>query len=102
MRSTLTLEDDIAVQIERLRKSRDAAPKDIVNKALAVLDEEVDRGKLGQQDGVTRRKQDHRRGGRFVRGFAKTASAPHKSGRPPQQSATRNPISPRTPSRSSA
>ncbi|MBI1251821.1 MAG: CopG family transcriptional regulator [Alphaproteobacteria bacterium] len=83
MRTTLTLEDDVAVQIERLRKSRDAALKDIVNEALrlglkemtakpkkqepfrtsvhhgkllimdvkealAILDEEEDRRKLGQ------------------------------------------------------
>jgi hypothetical protein len=34
MRTTLTLDDDVAVQIERLRKQRDAALKDIVNEAL--------------------------------------------------------------------
>ena len=34
MRTTLTLDDDVAVQIERLRKSRDLALKDIVNEAL--------------------------------------------------------------------
>lgn len=34
MRTTLTLDDDVAVQIEKLRKSRDLALKDIVNEAL--------------------------------------------------------------------
>lgn len=34
MRTTLTLEPDVAAQIERLRKSRDMALKDIVNEAL--------------------------------------------------------------------
>jgi hypothetical protein len=34
MRTTLTLDDDVAVQIERLRKARDLALKDIVNEAL--------------------------------------------------------------------
>jgi hypothetical protein len=34
MRTTLTLDDDVAVQIERLRKSRDMALKDVINEAL--------------------------------------------------------------------
>jgi hypothetical protein len=34
MRTTLTLDDDVAVQIERLRKQRDMALKDVVNEAL--------------------------------------------------------------------
>lgn len=34
MRTTLTLDDDVAVQIERLRKSRDQGLKDIINEAL--------------------------------------------------------------------
>jgi hypothetical protein len=34
MRTTLTLEDDVAVRLERLRKERDATMKDIVNEAL--------------------------------------------------------------------
>lgn len=34
MRTTLTLEDDVAVQIERLRRARDMSLKDIVNDAL--------------------------------------------------------------------
>jgi hypothetical protein len=34
MRTTLTLEDDVAVRLERLRKERDATMKDIVNGAL--------------------------------------------------------------------
>src|SRR5262245_39488776 len=34
MRTTLTLDDDIAAILERLRKSRDASLKDLVNEAL--------------------------------------------------------------------
>ena len=34
MRTTLTLDDDVAVAIERLRRTRDANFKDIVNDAL--------------------------------------------------------------------
>jgi hypothetical protein len=34
MRTTLTLDDDVAVEIERLRKARDASLKDVVNEAL--------------------------------------------------------------------
>lgn len=34
MRTTLTLDDDVAIQIERLRKSRDMALKDVINEAL--------------------------------------------------------------------
>ena len=34
MRTTLTIDDDVAVQIERLRRSRDATLKDVVNEAL--------------------------------------------------------------------
>jgi hypothetical protein len=34
MRTTLTLDDDIAAQIKRLRRERDANLKDIVNEAL--------------------------------------------------------------------
>ncbi len=34
MRTTLTLDDDVAVQIERLRRQRDASLKDIVNEVL--------------------------------------------------------------------
>ncbi len=34
MRTTLTLDDDVAVQIERLRKERDLNLKDVVNEAL--------------------------------------------------------------------
>jgi len=34
MRTTLTLDDDVAVQIERLRKQRDMGLKDIINEAL--------------------------------------------------------------------
>ena len=34
MRSTLTLDDDVAVALERLRRAGDASLKDIVNDAL--------------------------------------------------------------------
>jgi hypothetical protein len=35
MRTTLTLDDDVAAILERLRKSRDASLKDLVNEALS-------------------------------------------------------------------
>jgi len=34
MRTTLTLDDDVAVQLERLRRARNANLKDVVNEAL--------------------------------------------------------------------
>lgn len=34
MRTTLTLDDDVAARIERLRRQRDASLRDIVNDAL--------------------------------------------------------------------
>jgi hypothetical protein len=34
MRTTLTLDDDVAVQIERLRRARNANLRDVVNEAL--------------------------------------------------------------------
>jgi hypothetical protein len=34
MRTTLTLDDDVAVQLKRLRKARDANLRDLVNEAL--------------------------------------------------------------------
>ncbi len=34
IRTTLTIDDDVAVQIENLRRSRDASLKDVVNEAL--------------------------------------------------------------------
>jgi len=34
MRTTLTLEDDVAAKLERLRKTRDMSLKDLVNEAL--------------------------------------------------------------------
>jgi len=34
MRTTLTLDDDVAVQLERLRRARNAKLKDLVNEAL--------------------------------------------------------------------
>ncbi len=34
MRTTLTIEDDVAAELERLRRARDASFKDLVNEAL--------------------------------------------------------------------
>jgi hypothetical protein len=34
MRTTLTLEDDVAIQLEGLRKARDVSLKELVNEAL--------------------------------------------------------------------
>ena len=34
MRTTLTIDDDVAVQLERLRRERDASLKELVNEAL--------------------------------------------------------------------
>lgn len=34
MRTTLTLDDDVAVQVERLRRERDVSLKDIVNEVM--------------------------------------------------------------------
>ena len=34
MRTTLTLDDDVAIQLERLRRARDASLKDVVNDVL--------------------------------------------------------------------
>ena len=34
MRTTLTLDDDVAAMIERIRRAREASLKDIVNEAL--------------------------------------------------------------------
>jgi len=34
MRTTLTIDDDVAVQLERLRRKKDVSLKDIVNDAL--------------------------------------------------------------------
>lgn len=34
MRTTLTIDDDVAIELERLRRARDASLKDVVNEAL--------------------------------------------------------------------
>ena len=34
MRTTLTIDEDLAVQLERLRRSRDVSLKDLINEAL--------------------------------------------------------------------
>ncbi len=34
MRTTLTFDDDVAVQVERLRRDRNASLKDVVNEAM--------------------------------------------------------------------
>jgi hypothetical protein len=51
MRTALTLDDDVAVALERLRRRRDASFKDIVNNAL----------RRGLSDLAMRRKQHARR-----------------------------------------
>jgi len=46
MRTTLTIDDDVAVELERLRRTRDASLKDLVNDALRLgLREMTDRPK---------------------------------------------------------
>jgi hypothetical protein len=56
MRTTLTLDDDVAVQVERLRRERDASLKDVVNEAL--------------RRGLSQMQQKPRKRGRFrTRGF---------------------------------
>jgi len=46
MRTTLTIDDDVAVELERLRRTRDARMKDLVNDALRLgLREMTDRPK---------------------------------------------------------
>lgn len=34
MRTTLTIDDDVAIQLQRLRRERDASLKDVVNETL--------------------------------------------------------------------
>jgi predicted CopG family antitoxin len=34
MRTTLTIDDDVAAELERLRRARDASLKDLINEAL--------------------------------------------------------------------
>jgi hypothetical protein len=34
MRTTLTIDEDVAVQLERLRRARDASLRDLINEAL--------------------------------------------------------------------
>ena len=46
MRTTLTLDDDVAKAIERLRKQRDATLKEIVNEALRVGLEALERPRV--------------------------------------------------------
>jgi hypothetical protein len=46
MRTTLTIDDDVAAELERLRRTRDARMKDLVNDALRLgLREMTDRPK---------------------------------------------------------
>jgi metal-responsive CopG/Arc/MetJ family transcriptional regulator len=47
MRTTLTLDDDVAAALERLRKTRDASLKELINDAL----------RRGLKDMTTQRKQ---------------------------------------------
>lgn len=44
MRTTLTLDDDVAARIERLRRQRDANLKDIINDALRRGLDDLNRG----------------------------------------------------------
>ncbi len=44
MRTTLTLDDDVAAQLERLRKAHRAGMKEIVNEALRVGFKQLARG----------------------------------------------------------
>jgi ribbon-helix-helix CopG family protein len=44
MRTTLTLEDDIAARIKRLRRQSDASLKDIINEALRRGLDDLNRG----------------------------------------------------------
>ena len=44
MRTTLTLDNDVAARIERLRRQRDASLKDIVNEALRRGLDDLSRG----------------------------------------------------------
>jgi len=49
MRTTLTIDDDIAAEIERLRRARDVSLKDVINDALRRgLSEISARPKLGE------------------------------------------------------
>ena len=52
MRTTLTLDDDNAVRLERLRKERDASLKDVVNEAI--------RRGLNQIEEQPKRREPHR------------------------------------------
>ena len=46
MRTTLTIDDDVAAELEQLRRARDASLKDLVNDALRLgLREMIDRPK---------------------------------------------------------
>jgi Arc/MetJ family transcription regulator len=49
MRTTLSLDDDVAARIEHLRRQRDASLKDIVNDALRRGLEDLSRGPKQQQ-----------------------------------------------------
>ena len=52
MRTTLTLDDDVAAIVERLRKARDANLKDIINEAL--------------REGLKRMDEPRRKPARFI------------------------------------
>lgn len=52
MRTTLTIDDDIAAELERLRRERAASLKDLVNDALR-------RGLKDMSGGAKKRKQFH-------------------------------------------
>jgi len=54
MRTTLTLDDDIAVRIEQLRRQRDASLKDIINDALRRGLDDLSRGSKRREPIKTR------------------------------------------------
>jgi hypothetical protein len=54
MRTTLTIDDDVAAQIERLRRTRDASLKDLVNEALRRGLQEIDAEPTGRKPFRTR------------------------------------------------
>ena len=56
MRTTLTLEEDVAAQIERLRRDRDSSFKDVVNEALRLGLREM---RAPQQDRQAFRTESH-------------------------------------------
>jgi Arc/MetJ-type ribon-helix-helix transcriptional regulator len=59
MRTTLTLDEDVAAQIERLRRDRDSSLKDVVNEALRLGLREM---RAPRQERQSFRTEDHAMG----------------------------------------